>query len=113
MVEGVKDYVKLVISSFVKEIYPDVNILEQNIQIDHIHYLVEIPPKYPVSKIVGGMKSFSSMKLRKKFEYLKSATEVWSIGYFVSTVGSNEKIVKDYIEKQEKQDKGQAELALG
>ena len=45
--------------------------------------------------------------------YLKQQKEMWSVGYFVSTVGINEKIIRNYIQNQEKQDRGQAQLVLG
>lgn len=51
--------------------------------------------------------------MRQKFEYLARASEMWSVGYFVSTVGTSEKIVRDYIRNQERQDTGQAQLVLG
>ena len=69
---------------------------------------MEIPPKYSVSKVVQELKSRSSKDLKKKFPFIKkmiSDTGVWSIGFFMSTVGLNEENIRKYIEKQGEQDK--------
>lgn len=110
LVEGVKQYLEKVFYSVLEERYPDVYISEQNIQVDHVHMLLEIPPKYAVSAVVGVLKGVSSRLMRKEFDYLKIRREMWSVGYFVSTVGANEAVIRRYIRYQEKQDRGQAEL---
>jgi putative transposase len=111
LVPGVKEYLEKAFSLILAERYPDVYISEQNIQPDHIHILVEIPPKYAVSTVIGALKGGSSRLLRKQFAFLREKHEVWSVGYFVSSVGANEAIVRRYIQFQEKQDFGQATLA--
>jgi len=84
---------------------------------DHVHLLVSIPPKMSVGSAVRIIKSNTGRDMKKKFEFLKEVywgTEsVWSGGYFVSTVRINEKIIRQYIEKQGQEDAGQAKLALG
>lgn len=88
--------------------YPDWYIHKINTADDHVHILMEISPKYMVSEVVQRLKTQSSGDLRKKFKYIREATEqdaVWSVGYFVSTVGFNEEIIKKYIEKQGKEDR--------
>ena len=110
LVEGVKQYLEKVFHAILEERYPDVYISEQNIQVDHIHMLIEIPPKYAVSMVIGVLKGTSSRLMRKEFEYLRRRNEMWSVGYFVSSVGANESVIKRYIQFQEKQDRGQAEL---
>lgn len=101
----------------VKEHYPELDILEINHDIDHIHILVIIPPKMSVSQAVRILKSNTSRDLKKKFPFLKKVywgtDGVWSDGYFVSTVGVNERVIRDYIEKQGQEDSGQAQLVLG
>ena len=77
---------------------------------DHIHMLIEIPPKYSVSTVIGYLKGNSSRLMRKEFEYLRRRREMWSVGYFVSSVGANESVIRRYIQYQEKQDLGQAVL---
>ena len=101
----------------VKDHYPALDILEINHDKDHIHMLVVIPPKMSVSQVVRVLKSNTSRDLKKKFPFLKNVywgtDGVWSDGYFVSTVGINEAIIKKYIENQGKEDLGQAQLVLG
>ncbi len=112
LVIGVREYFEKVMDTYLSDRYPDVIVIERSVQDDHIHVLLEIPPKYSVSKIVGDIKSNTSRLMRKQFEYLARASEMWSIGYFVSTVGTNEKMIKNYIQNQEKQDKGRSEIVL-
>ena len=110
LVEGVQKYLERVFVRVLQERYPDVYISEQNIQVDHVHMLIEIPPKYSVSTVIGYLKGTSSRLMRKQFEYLRRRSEMWSVGYFVSSVGANESVIRRYIQYQEKQDLGQALL---
>ena len=110
LVAGVDTYLEKVFYSILDDWYPDVYISEQNIQPDHIHMLIEIPPKYAVSTVIGKLKGASSRLLRQKFDYLKKRRALWSVGYFVSSVGVNEQTIKKYIRYQQKQDLGQALL---
>lgn len=101
----------------VKDHYPEIDILEINHDKDHIHLLVVIPPKFSVGQAVRILKSNTSRDLKKKFAFLKDVywgtDGIWSDGYFVSTVGINEEVIKQYIENQGKEDSGQAQLVLG
>ena len=110
LVEGVKQYLEKVFYSILEERYPDVYISEMNVQVDHVHMLIEIPPKYAVSVVIGVLKGVSSRLMRREFDYLRTKKEMWSVGYFVSSVGANESVIRRYITYQEKQDRGQAEL---
>ena len=82
---------------------------ELNIQIDHIHMLISIPPKRSVSEIMGIVKGKSAIHLFKTKRYLKEkpywGNHFWARGYFVSTVGVDEEIVRRYIQHQEKEEK--------
>ena len=64
-----------------------VEIVEKNIQPDHVHMVMIMPPKYAVSEVIGYMKQQTAKMLRKKFEWLKKVywaeSVVWSAGYFV------------------------------
>jgi putative transposase len=95
---------------------PGCEIVEQNIQLDHIHMLMIIPPKYAVSDVIGEMKQYTASRLREKFAWLDKVywkeRVVWSPGYFVSTVGLDEKSVAEYVKWQGRQDSGQAKLEL-
>ena len=80
---------------------PGCEIIKQNIQDDHVHMLVVIPPKYAVSDVIGEIKQYTASKLRKKFAWLDKVywkeNVVWSPGYFVSTVGLDEKQITEYV----------------
>ncbi len=95
---------------------PGCEILEQNIQVDHIHMLIVIPPKYAVSDVIGKIKQYTAVRLREKYAWLERVywkeRVVWSPGYFVSTVGLDEKSVTEYVKWQGHQDSGQASLDL-
>jgi len=98
--------------SFIIDRYPDIHLLERSVQLDHVHIFLEIPPKYSVSTIVGRIKAHTARVMRKKFHHLSQTSQLWSVGYFVSTVGTNETVVRDYIRRQEKQDTGRSSIVL-
>jgi putative transposase len=112
---GVKEYLERLWPKILKEM-PGVEIVEQNIQVDHIHTIMIIPPKYSVSDVIGRIKCKSASRLRKQFIWLEKEywkeNIVWSPGYFVSTVGLNEVAIIKYVKWQEAQDSGQAKLEL-
>ena len=110
LLPGVANYLKKMIFGLIEDRYPDVYISEMNILSDHIHTLIEIPPKYSVSTIIGYLKGRTSLQLRKKFEFIRRNPTTWSEGYFVSTVGLNESIIRKYIKFQQQQDSGQTEF---
>ena len=95
---------------------PGVEIQELNVQRDHVHMMMVIPPKYAISDVVGRLKQKSSSVFRNRYQLFKNVygeNEVtWSAGYFVSTVGIDEHVIRNYIKYQEKLDSGQALLDL-
>jgi putative transposase len=106
-----KDYVKIeLIKSFYQTCkkYPTLFILTINTSEDHVHLQIEIPPNITISDAVQKLKGASSMAIRKKFKFIREIylekDGIWSVGYFVSSVGLNEKQVKKYIEWQDKKD---------
>ena len=110
---GIRGYLVKIFPKVLRSM-PGCEILEQNIQVDHIHLLMVIPPKYAVSDVVGRIKGRTSSKLRKRFAWLKKVywkeNIIWSRGYFVSTVGVDEEKIIKYIRWQQSQDSGQAKL---
>jgi len=95
---------------------PGCEIVELSMQVDHIHKLIMIPPKYGVSAVIEQMKQYTAWKLKEKFSWLgkvyRKERVVWSPGFFVSTVGLNEKQIIAYVKWQAHQDSGQAKLEL-
>ena len=83
---------------------------------DHFHMVMTIPPKYSISTVMGKLKSQSASRLRKAYPALAKVywdeNIVWSPGYFVSSVGVDEKTIKKYVEHQGLQDSGQLHLKL-
>jgi putative transposase len=90
---------------------PGTILVKANVQSDHIHMIINIPPRYAVCDVVGLIKGKSASLLRKKFEWLSRVywkeNVVWSPGYFISTVGINEEFILRYVEYQQHQDSGQ------
>ncbi len=99
-------------------------IIELNVQIDHIHVVVSIPPKVSVSKYMGTVKGKLAIKMFKTYPGLKKkpywGNHFWARGYFVNTVGINEDVIRRYVkyqeevEKKEEQDRSEfKQLDLG
>ena len=85
-----------------------IEILELNIQVDHIHIVVSIAPKYSVSTFMGFLKGKLALKLFESYEKLSKrywGRHLWSRGYCVSTIGLNEDQIRKYVKWQEKNDK--------
>ena len=112
---GVQEYISKLFPKIIKEM-PGCEVIEKNIQVEHIHMVMVIPPKYAVSDVIGEIKQYTASKIRKKFAWLEKVYwkefVVWSPGYFVSTVGLDEKQIKEYVRWQGEQDSGQAKLEL-
>ena len=89
--------------------YPGWYFTKINTGDDHVHLLMEIPPKYSIANVVSVIKSQTSVYLREKFKFISEIYDgkgVWGTGYFVSTVGLNEENIKKYIERQNAFDRG-------
>lgn len=101
---------KKILYATLKE-YPTLWIENINTDDDHVHLQMEIPPNIAVSDTVGKLKSASSRYLRSKFKFIREIylekDGIWSVGYFSSTIGLNEKQIRRYIDWQGKKDKPQ------
>ena len=87
---------------------PDVRIIEGEACPDHVHMLLEIPPKYAVADIMGYLKSRSTLMIFDRHANLKykyGSRHFWAKGYFCDTVGKNEKVIREYIQTQLQEDK--------
>ncbi len=90
-------------------------IVEGHLQLDHVHMPLLIPPKYSVSHVVGYMKGKSAIYIARNYLGQKknySGMPFWARGYFVSTVGADEALVRAYIRNQEQEDQRIEQLNL-
>ena len=88
---------------------------EGHVMVDHVHMMLSIPPKLAVSHVVGYIKGKSAIHVARTYEG-KARNYVghhfWARGYFVSTVGRDEKLIREYIRNQEAEDKRLDQLLL-
>lgn len=80
---------------------------EGHLMPDHVHMMISIPPKYAVSQVIGYIKGKSAIHMARTYgERARNFTgqHFWARGYFVSTVGRDEKTIRAYIQNQEKED---------
>jgi len=83
-------------------------IVEGHLMADHVHMLVEIPPKYAVAKVIGFLKGKSAIQIAHRFEGVRrhaTGHKFWARGYWVSTVGRDEEQIRKYIREQEAEDR--------
>ena len=87
--------------------YKEVEILEGNVCVDHVHLCVKIPPKMSVAEFMGYLKGKSALMIFDKHpEYRQkyAGRHFWATGYYVDTVGRNEEQIREYIKNQDKRD---------
>ena len=92
-----------------------VNIINAEVCPDHVHMLVEIPPKMSVSGFMGFLKGKSSLMIYEKFGNMKFKyrnREFWCRGYYVDTVGKNTEAIRQYIDNQLREDMLNDQLTL-
>ena len=92
-----------------------VKMIEGELCPDHVHMLVEIPPKIAVSSFMGYLKGKSTTMIYEQFPELKykyKQREFWCKGYYVDTVGKNERRIAEYIENQLKEDELGEQLVI-
>ena len=89
-------------------LHKESKIIEGHPMKDHVHILISIPPKYSVSQVVGYMKGKSAIHIARNYAGCKrnfTGQKFWARGYFVSTVGRDEEMIRKYIRKQEEADR--------
>jgi putative transposase len=87
--------------------YPGLHIENVNVDLDHVHLQIEIPPDTAVADAVSVLKSQTSVYLKKNFKFIDKmylGGGIWSVGYFFSTIGLNEEQIRRYISYQGKKD---------
>jgi putative transposase len=88
---------------------------EGHLMVDHVHMMIAIPPKYAVSQVVGFIKGKSAIHLARVYGEQKRnfvGQHFWARGYFVSTVGRDEEVIREYIRNQENEDKRLEQLSM-
>ena len=88
---------------------------EGHLMPDHVHMMISIPPKYAVSNVVGYIKGKSAIHLARVYGERKrnfTGQSFWARGYFVSTVGRDEEVIRNYIRNQEREDERLEQLGL-
>ncbi len=88
---------------------------EGHIMSDHVHMMISIPPKYAVSQVVGYIKGKSAIHIARAYLGRKKnyvGQHFWARGYFASTVGRDEQVIREYIRHQEAEDRRIDQLQL-
>ena len=113
LVRGVASYLALKLLELRRH-YPEVEYVTYSIQPDHVHLVLNFPPKYAAGKVVQLIKTNTSAALRERFQFMDRVFYgrggIWSVGYFVSTVGLDEETINHYVRYQQREDVGQAPL---
>ena len=81
---------------------------EGHLMPDHVHMMISIPPKYAVAQVVGYIKGKSAIHIARRYAERKRnfvGQHFWARGYFVSTVGRDEEVIREYIRHQEAEDR--------
>jgi putative transposase len=84
-------------------------IIELNVQIDHVHLLIMVPPKVSISELMGTLKGRTAIRVFNKFKELKNkpywGNKFWARGYCVDTVGLDSNMIRKYVKHQEQKEK--------
>ena len=105
--DDVKEYVRQEIGNLLRQ-KEGIEIIEMNVQSDHIHLIVWIPPKYAVSAVMGYLKGKLAIRMFQRYEELGKqfwGRHLWGRGYCVSTVGIDETRIRKYVKWQENKEK--------
>jgi putative transposase len=92
-----------------------IDVVELNVQPDHVHLLLDVPPKYAVSSVMGFLKGKLALRLFQKYQRFGKqfwGRHLWSRGYCVSTVGLDEERIRKYVKWQEKHDRQDDQLSF-
>jgi putative transposase len=88
---------------------------EGHLRADHVHMMIAIPPKYAVSQVIGYIKGKSAIHPARVYGERKRnfvGQHFWARGFYASTVGRDEAVIREYIQKQEQEDKRMDQMNL-
>ena len=112
-VSGVKQYAETILKN-IPNLEPDIEVIKLNVQLDHVHMVIVVPPRVAVASVVQFIKSRSAKIIKAKFPFLEKVYHtgdgIWSRGYCVSSVGIDEKEILAYVTYQDREDRGQQQL---
>ncbi len=100
--EKVKEFVQKVFEQVCE--WKDIILIEGNIRPDHVHLYLSVPPKYSISQVAAWLKGKSATRTFQQFPQLLNrywGGHFWARGYFVSTIGITDEVIKNYIQNQE------------
>ena len=101
----IRDYLRDVLHKLARD--KGCRIVEGHLCLDHVHMCIEIPPKYAVSQVVGYLKGKSAIHVARDIANRQrnfTGQHFWARGYYVSTVGRDEEVIRNYIRNQEQED---------
>ena len=108
--EGLRAHLKLKLLELVDH-YPKIYLKEMNHDQDHVHLFISIPPTTSVGSVIRLIKTNTARNIKEQFVFLKKVywgtDGIWSEGYFASTIGVNEAVIRRYIQHQGAEDVGQ------
>ena len=110
---GIRNYLGDVFRELARE--RESRIEEGHLMPDHVHMLISIPPKYSVAQVIGYIKGKSAISIARSHMGRRRnfvGYSFWARGYFVSTVGRDETVIREYIKKQEDEDKRLDQLQM-
>lgn len=91
-------------------------VVELNVQFDHVHLIIKVPPKVSISTLMGTLKGRSAQNLFRRFPHLRRkpywGNHFWASGYCVDTVGLDAEMIRKYVKHQEKQERREEQLRL-
>jgi putative transposase len=97
--------------------YAGCEVVEMNVQQDHVHLIAMVPPKLAISDLMGRVKGQTAIKIFKQFRNLRKkpywGNHFWSPGYCVDTVGLDAEMIRKYVKYQEQKERQIEQLTLG
>ncbi len=105
--DEIKEYTRREIENLLRQ-KEGIEVIEMNVQSDHIHLIVWIPPKYSISEVMGYLKGKLAIRIFQRYEKLGKqfwGRHLWGRGYCVSTVGIDETRIREYVQWQENKER--------
>jgi putative transposase len=91
-------------------------VVELNVQKDHVHLIAMVPPKVSISDLMGKVKGRSAIRVLRRFSYLRQrrywGNHFWAPGYCVDTIGLDAEMIRKYVQYQERKERKMEQLRL-